>query len=184
MLKAMGVSTSVKWKGYQAQHIIPAELKTHPVLKKIGMNLDDASNGIFLRIPNNDVSTKSRHRGYHSVYNEFVKSEDAYINWYIDDYKFDGRNGIWQDSKRALKIIKHFAGIITPDFSTYQDFPLAEKIHATYKMRTFGFWIGKEGVGVVNNVRWGTEETYDFCFEGIPMNSIVSIGTVGGDLED
>lgn len=75
MLKDMGVPTSMKWKGYQAQHIIPAELKKHPILRKIGMSLDDASNGIFLRTPHNDVSTKTRHRGYHSVYNEFVKSE-------------------------------------------------------------------------------------------------------------
>lgn len=75
MLKDMGVPTSMKWKGYQAQHIIPAELKKHPILRKIGMSLDDAANGIFLRTPHNDVSTKTRHRGYHSVYNEFVKSE-------------------------------------------------------------------------------------------------------------
>ena len=32
----------------------------------------------------------------------------------------------------------------------------------------------------VNNVRWGTPETYDYCFDGIPENSIVAIGTVGG----
>lgn len=75
ILKEMGVPTSIRWKGYQAQHIIPVELKKHPVLKKIGISLDDASNGIFLRTPHNDVSTKTRHRGYHSVYNEFVKSE-------------------------------------------------------------------------------------------------------------
>jgi hypothetical protein len=36
------------------------------------MNLDDSSNGIFLRVPDKDVSTMSRHRGYHSIYNEVV----------------------------------------------------------------------------------------------------------------
>lgn len=29
--------------GYQAQHIIPKEFKNHPILKKIGIDLDDAS---------------------------------------------------------------------------------------------------------------------------------------------
>ena len=47
-------------------------------------------------------------------------------------------------------------------------------------MRTFGYWLGKQGIKVINNVRWGTSETYDYCFEGIPTDSIVSIGTVGG----
>ncbi len=105
---------------------------------------------------------------------------DAYINWYIDDYKFDGPRGLWHDYNFALRVIKHFAGIITPDFSTYQDFPHPIKINATYRMRIFGYWVGKQGINVVNNVRWGTEETFEYCFEGVPKNSIVSIGTVGG----
>ncbi|GAB6088104.1 AHH domain-containing protein [Alkaliphilus crotonatoxidans] len=75
MMEAMGEKRSTKWTGYQAQHIIPAEMAEHPVLQKIGMDLDDASNGLFLRVPADDVSTMSRHRGYHSTYNEFVKSQ-------------------------------------------------------------------------------------------------------------
>ena len=106
--------------------------------------------------------------------------EDAYINWYIDDYKFDSSRGIWHDYKFALRVIKHFAGVITPDFSTYQDFPYPLKIQAIYRMRTFGYWLGVQGIKVINNVRWGTCETYDYSFVGIPVNSIVSIGTVGG----
>lgn len=105
---------------------------------------------------------------------------DAYINWYIDDYKFDSSRGIWHDYNFTFKVVKHFAGIITPDFSTYQDFPYPIKIYATYRMRTLGYWLGKQGINVINNVRWGTEETFDYCFEGISTHSIVSIGTVGG----
>ncbi len=105
---------------------------------------------------------------------------DAYINWYLDDYKFDGPRGICQNHDHVLKVSTHFAGIITPDFSTYQDFPEPIKLYATYRMRAYGYWLGKQGINVINNVRWGTEETYDYCFEGIPQNSIVSIGTVGG----
>ena len=75
MMKAMNQNKNIKWSGYQAQHIIPAEMANHPVLQKIGMDLDDASNGIFLKVPSDDVSAMSRHRGYHSVYNEFVKSK-------------------------------------------------------------------------------------------------------------
>lgn len=37
------------------------------------MDLDDASNGLFLREPADNISTISRHKGYHSVYNDFVK---------------------------------------------------------------------------------------------------------------
>ncbi|MBC1332364.1 AHH domain-containing protein [Listeria booriae] len=74
MLESMGLSRSGKWTGYQAQHVIPADMAKNPVIKKIGMNLDDATNGLFLRVPDNVISPMSRHRGYHSVYNEFVQS--------------------------------------------------------------------------------------------------------------
>ena len=105
---------------------------------------------------------------------------DAFVCFYIDDYKFDGARGIWHDSKHALAVLRHFTGVITPDFSTYQDFPEPLKIYATYRMRLMGYWLGKNSIAVINNVRWGTEETYCYCFDGIPQNSIVCIGTVGG----
>ena len=87
MMKSMGKPRGTKWSGYQAQHIIPAEMANHQVLQKIGMDLDDASNGLFLRIPADDISTMSRHRGYHSTYNEFVKTQldEIDINQSVDD---------------------------------------------------------------------------------------------------
>ncbi|ARX69936.1 hypothetical protein BVH75_14035 [Bacillus thuringiensis] len=72
MMTEMGLKRSTKWSGYQAQHIIPSEMADNLVIKKIGMNFDDSSNGIFLRVPDDNISTMARHRGYHSVYNEVV----------------------------------------------------------------------------------------------------------------
>lgn len=120
------------------------------------------------------------------VHNKAVKTNkdyfcDAFVCFYVDDQKFDGiRSGIWSKPHYALEIIKHFRGIITPDFSTYQDFPYPLKIYNTYRMRAFGYWIGKEGKEVINNIRWGTKETFGYCYDGIDKNSVVAIGTVGG----
>lgn len=75
LLESMGVKKSGKWSGYQAQHIIPSELGNHSVIKKMGMDLDDATNGIFLRVPDDATSAMSRHRGYHSTYSEVVKRQ-------------------------------------------------------------------------------------------------------------
>ncbi|WP_409509260.1 T7SS effector LXG polymorphic toxin [Bacillus spizizenii] len=75
LLESMGLPKSSKWTGYQAQHIIPGELYNHPIIKKIGMETNHASNGIFLPIPAEAISTLSRHRGYHSVYNNVVKKQ-------------------------------------------------------------------------------------------------------------
>lgn len=105
---------------------------------------------------------------------------DTFVCFYTDDYKFDGVRGIWYNSSYTLRVLRHFAGVITPDFSTYQDFPEPLKIYNTYRMRAFGYWLGKNGISVINNVRWGTPETYRYCFKGIPIYSMIAIGTVGG----
>ena len=121
-----------------------------------------------------------------AIYKEHISRKDndfridAFVCFYIDDCKFDGPRGIWHDYKQALKVLCHFAGVITPDFSTYQDFPEPIKLYATYRMRLYGYWLGANGLAVINNVRWGTSETWCYCFEGLPINSTVSIGTVGG----
>lgn len=110
-----------------------------------------------------------------------VYKHPAFVHFFVDDSKFDGKHcGIWQRPMRAYAVLNHFAGVITPDFSTNQDFPEPVKEWATYRMRAFGFWLGTMGVPVINNVRWGTIETWRYCFSGIPKGSLVSIGTVGG----
>lgn len=116
------------------------------------------------------------------MYDEAKLSTDyeAVVGFYKDDYKFDGiYRGIWNNSKDSLKILSKFAGVVTPDFSTNPDFPYPIKLYNTYRMRAFGFWLVKNGLKVVNNVRAGGPDTWDYCFDGVPKNSIVAISTVG-----
>ena len=61
MMESMGLPRGTNWTGHQAQHIIPVEMADHPVLQRNGMDLDDASNGLFLRTPADDISAMSRH---------------------------------------------------------------------------------------------------------------------------
>jgi hypothetical protein len=108
---------------------------------------------------------------------------DAYVHFYLDDQRFVGeRKGIWSHPEEALDIIGHFSGMVTPDFSTYIDFPDPIKREATYKMRAFGYYVGKQGINVINNVRWGTSDSWEYCFDGISQNSIVAIGTVASGI--
>ena len=108
-----------------------------------------------------------------------VSDPRALVHFYLDDQKFDGSQGIWQCPKGKLERLKKFGGVITPDFSTYQDMPRAIKVYSTYKMRAFGYWLASQGVPVVNNVRWGDPDTYDYSFAGLPQNSILALGSYG-----
>ena len=120
---------------------------------------------------------------------EFAKgnihfTNDSFVHFYIDDQKFDGfKTGIWHSPKPVLDLLKHFKGAITPDFSTYEDFPDALKRWNTYRMRAFGYWLGQNKIPIINNVRWGDTETWNYCFDGLPKNSVLCIGTVASGLK-
>jgi hypothetical protein len=75
LLESMGVDGASRWPGYQAQHIVPSQLADHPILQRVGIDLDDASNGIFLRVPDEGISPMARHQGFHSIYNQVVKGQ-------------------------------------------------------------------------------------------------------------
>ena len=103
---------------------------------------------------------------------------NAWVHFYLDDSKF---TKTWNDPEGAIELLSHFKGIITPDYSTYADFPIALKKANTFRMRAFGYLAAKRGLGVINNLRWGDSNTYDFSFSGLPHNSTLAIGTVGGN---
>lgn len=121
-----------------------------------------------------------------TIYNKEIKKnkdfkDDRYICFYLHDQFFDKLHGIWFDYNKAIEIIKHFGGIITPDFSTNIDFPQGLKFFNTYRMRAFGYWVSTFGINVINNVRW-SHDTKAYCFNGIPRNSVVCLGTSASGL--
>lgn len=108
----------------------------------------------------------------------------ALVHFYVDDQKFDGVfSGIWQRPKRAMKILEHFDGIVTPDYSICQDFPKPIKLFNVYRMRAFGHWAALRNLQVVNNVRWGGAETWEYCNAGVPEGSPIFIGAVASGLK-
>lgn len=148
---------------FSAQNDIPLCLTTAAEIPKCLIGFDEAKTIHRKQI-------KSGNTEYHV---------NAFIHFYIDDQKFDGkRNSIWLYPEKALEIIIHYSGIIAPDFSTNVDFPDPLKRWNIYRMCAFGAWINAITIPVISNVRWGAEDTWDYCFDGNPHNSMVAIGTV------
>lgn len=100
----------------------------------------------------------------------------ACLHFYTDDWRF---TGIWNYPIRYLKTLQRYGAVVTPDFSVYMDMPLALQVDSVYRSHAVGFWLGKCGIPVIPNIRWGDERSYEFCFDGIPTHSMVAIGTNG-----
>jgi len=99
-----------------------------------------------------------------------------WIHFYEQDDKFEN---LWTNPKGHVEKLKRFNGIISPDFSIYADYPLAEQVHNKYRNHAVAYWLSTQGIPVIPNVRWSNERSYDFCFRGIEKNSVVAVGTHG-----
>ena len=104
------------------------------------------------------------------------RKHGCWLHFYIFDYFFES---VWNMPDRYLSLFKKFSGVITPDFSIYRNMPLAMQIWNTYRNRALGYWMQKNGIKTVTNVRWGDERTYGFAFEGLPKGGAFAVGTNG-----
>lgn len=98
------------------------------------------------------------------------------IHFYVDDYQFER---VWNNPDEYVDILKQYECVLSPDFSLYMDMPMPMKIWNIYRSRQMGQYWQKKGIKVIPTISWAEKETFDFCFEGIPEGSIVSISTIG-----
>ena len=104
------------------------------------------------------------------------KSYDSWVMFYEYDWKFEK---MWQQPKRQAKWLSNFQGAIAPQFSIYSDIPMALQIYSMYKSRWCSAYWESLGIPVIPCVYSGGERTYDWCFDGLPKHSVVSMGSMG-----
>ena len=104
------------------------------------------------------------------------KDKNVGIHFYVDDYQFER---IWNAPEKYVDVLKEYQCILSPDFSLYMDMPMPMKIWNVYRSRQIGAYYQHQGINVIPTISWAEKETFDFCFEGIPKGSIVSVSTIG-----
>ena len=103
-------------------------------------------------------------------------SKDSGIHFYIDDYQFER---VWNQPETYLEKLQEYDCMLTPDFSLYKEMPIAMKIWNTYRSRLIGQMAQRLGIIVIPTVSWCERATFDFCFDGLPKRSTLSISTIG-----
>lgn len=98
------------------------------------------------------------------------------LHFYMHDLMF---KQVITSTNKYLDEFKEYGYVITPDCSLYLDQPLCLQIVNTYLNRAVGHYLQQNGIKVIPNVRWGDERSYEFCFDGVPENYIISVSTLG-----
>lgn len=114
-------------------------------------------------------------------YAKTATDKDVCIHFYLDDYQFER---IWNRPMDYLPLLSSFDSCLTPNFSIYYDMPKAIRIWNTYRSRLLGQMMQDYGITTIPIVYFGNEQSWDYCFDGIPENSTVSINNIGNSNKD
>lgn len=98
------------------------------------------------------------------------------VHFFLDDYQFDR---VWNQPDKYLPLLKKFKYILSPDYSMYTDYPKAMQLWKHYQKHWVGAYLEQQGIKVIPTIGWSDHESYEWCFDGEPKNSIVAISSIG-----
>ena len=98
------------------------------------------------------------------------------IHFYLDDYQF---LRLWNRPNDYISLLSEFNAVCTPDFSQYVDMPIAMRIYNHYRKHWLGAYWQAHGIHVIPTICWSDIKSFEWCFDGEPTNSIISISSVG-----
>ena len=104
------------------------------------------------------------------------KDHRQYVHFYMHDREFAR---VLTATTRYIDILKRFDGVITPDCSMLINQSACLQQTNTYFNRAVGFYLQKNSIPVIPNIRWSDESSFSYCFLGVPKHSIVCVSTHG-----
>lgn len=104
------------------------------------------------------------------------KDASTGVHFFIYDYQFER---VWNTPDKYLTYLSRYGCVLSPDFSTFPDFPLAVNIFNHYRKHWLARYWQDRGITVIPSICWGDESSFDWCFDGEPVGGIVAVSDVG-----
>lgn len=114
--------------------------------------------------------------GFNYARGKCSNPERKAVHFFLDDYQFDA---LWRNPDRYVDKLSRFRYVLTPDFSTYTDFPKAIQIYNHYRKHWIGAYLQEYGCKVIPTISWSTPDSYEWCFDGEPEGGTVAVSSVG-----
>ena len=61
----------------------------------------------------------------------------------------------------------------------FSDFPIAMQIYNHYRKHWLGAYYQQQGINVIPTISWSNKNSFEWCFDGEPLHSTVSVSSVG-----
>jgi len=100
------------------------------------------------------------------------------IHFFLDDYKF--RDAVWCNLEYTTYSIRQYDYYFTPDLSLWKDLPTDfYNMQNIYRTRFIGAYWQLCGYKVIPTASWGNLNSFSYCFEGLPVHSIIAVSGMG-----
>ena len=107
---------------------------------------------------------------------EKQQKTDFGVHFFLDDYQF---NRLWNRPDKYIPLLSKFKYVLSPDFSMYTDYPKAMQMWKHYQKHWLGAYMELFGIKVIPTVGWSDKDSFKWCFDGEPRNSIVAVSSIG-----
>lgn len=107
---------------------------------------------------------------------DHAASTGGALHFFLDDYRFET---VWSSPERLFDRVAAVGTALTPDFSLWTSMPHAAQVWNTYRSRWVGAYWQSRGIRVIPTACWSTPDSYEFCFDGIPEDSVVALSSMG-----
>jgi hypothetical protein len=102
--------------------------------------------------------------------------EGGAVHFFLFDAIFES---VWTCPSKSGHYLQRFKTLISPDFSLSTEMPLALQIYNIYRNRWCAANWQSQGYSVIPSIGWSDAASYEFCFLGIPQNTVVALTTLG-----
>jgi hypothetical protein len=100
------------------------------------------------------------------------------LHFFLDDYRF--RTATWDGLDRATYEISKYDYVFTPDFSMWRNLPTEfPNMNNLFKTRLIGAHWQNCGLNVIPTASWGGLDSFAYCFNGLPHDSVVAVSAMG-----
>ena len=98
------------------------------------------------------------------------------VHFFLDDYQFER---LWNRPDKYIQLLLKFKYVLSPDFSMYTDYPKAMQMWKHYQKHWLGAYMELFGIKVLPTIGWSDKDSFKWCFDGEPKNSIVAVSSIG-----
>lgn len=100
------------------------------------------------------------------------------LHFFLNDYQF--RDAVWANLERTTYLIRSYDYVFTPDLSLWRDYPTDfYNRQNIFRSRFVGAYWQLRGFNVIPTASWGDLNSFEYCFDGLPMHSVIAVSGMG-----